>query len=232
VSGVAARRLAVIVAIVLAGILAVVGTIADPAPEADGAELVEAYVADPGRVEVKSVAYHFSYTLWMAAALGIVALVRIRGSWLANAAGVLAILGISTMPGFLIGDFVDVAFGRELGAAETARIGDEVQEWWGFLVMAVPGLIGMVLALPGALLAAWRAGLVAWWAPAASIAGVGAFVGFGAQLPGNAIMTAAFGVVAYALWRIPLELWLAPGSAVAPEPAAGTSAGPGTARPS
>jgi hypothetical protein len=218
VSGIAARRWAVIVALVLAGALAVVGTIADPLPEASGAELVEAYAADLGRVQVKSVSYHFSYTLWMAAALGIVALVRLRGSWLANVAGILAILGISTMPGFLIGDFVDATFGAELGAQEAFRIGDGIQELWGFRVMAIPGVLGLLLAMPGATLAAWRAALVPWWAPAASIAGVASFMGFGAQLPGNLLLTAAFAVVAYALLRIPLEYWSRPGAIIPVEP--------------
>lgn len=217
--GIVARRWAVILALALAGVLAVVGTIADPAPEASGAELVEAYAADLGRVQVKSVAYHFSYTLWLAAALGVVALVRLRGSWLANVAGLLAILGISTIPGFLIGDFVDALFGAELGAEETQRIGSGIEELWGFAVMAIPGFAGLLLALPAALLAAWRAALLPWWGPAASIVGIVAFMGFGAQLPGNLILAAAFAVVAYALWRIPPAYWRAPGAIAPPEPA-------------
>jgi hypothetical protein len=218
VSGIVARRWAVIAAPALAGILAVVGTIADPAPAAEGRELIEAYADDLGRVQVKSVAYHFSYTLWPAAALGIVALVRRRGSWLANVAGVLAILGISTMPGFLIGDFVDATFGREVGVDVVSRVGEEIQTLWGFRVMAIPGILGLLLAMPAATLAAWRAALVPWWTPAAAVAGVAAFMGFGAQLPGNLVLTAAFGAVAYALWRIPLEYWRTPGAILPPDP--------------
>src|ERR687891_2846285 len=97
-SALAARRWALIVAPVAAGTLTIVGVIADPAPGAEGRELVEAYASDPDALNFKSLGYHFAYTIWLAAALGIVGLVRPRGSWLANVAGLLAILGISSIP--------------------------------------------------------------------------------------------------------------------------------------
>jgi hypothetical protein len=98
------------------------GVIADPDPEARGRALVEAYAADPNALNFKAVGYHFAYTLWLAAALGLAALVRRRGAWLANVAGVLAILGISTIPGFLIIDFLNSAMGRIVGVAEAVRV--------------------------------------------------------------------------------------------------------------
>src|SRR5918996_6400255 len=102
----AARRWALIVAPVAAGTLTVVGGIAEPAPGAEGRELVEAYASDPDALNFKSLGY-FAYTIWLAAALGIVGLVRRRGSWLVNVAGVLAIPGLSSLPRLLVSGFID-----------------------------------------------------------------------------------------------------------------------------
>src|SRR3712207_6424110 len=93
-----ARRWATILAPVTAGVLTIVGAYADPVPAAEGRELVEAYAANPDALHLKVLGYHFAYTLWLAAPLGLVGLIRQRGAWLANVAGVLALLGISTIP--------------------------------------------------------------------------------------------------------------------------------------
>jgi hypothetical protein len=206
-SALAARRWALIVAPVVAGALTIVGTVADPAPDATGEELVAAYADDPDSLQFKSLGYHFAYTLWLAAALGLVGLVRRRGSWLANVAGLLAILGISTIPGFLVGDFVDSAMGRLVGIEEAVLVGEDVEGQWGFAVMQISGLVGFLLALPLAAVAAWRAKLTAWWAPVAVVAGLVAFIAFGATLPGNVLLTLAFAVFAVALSRIDHSAW-------------------------
>ena len=211
-SAVAARRWALIIAPVVAGTLTIVGVIADPAPGAEGRELVEAHAADPDALNFKSLGYHFAYTIWLAAALGIVGLVRRRGAWLANVAGVLAILGISSIPGFLVSDFIDSAMGRLVGINETVRVGEAVEEQWGLAVMAVPGFAGLVLALPLAAIAAWRAAQLPWWGPLPVIAGMATFIGFDATLPGNVLLTVAFAIFAAALTRIDPDVWQSPGT--------------------
>lgn len=201
-SALAIRRWALIVGPPVAGLLVVVGVIADPSPEARGRELVEAYAADPDALNFKVVAYHFAYTLWLAAALGLAALVRGSGSWFATIAGALAILGISTIPGFLITDFLNSAMGRIVGVDAAVRVEDAAQEQWGLTLMAAPGAVGLLLALPLAALAAWRARLLPWWGPAVVIGGKVAFVGFGVTLPGNILLAVAFAVFAVALARM------------------------------
>jgi hypothetical protein len=203
-----------VVAPVLAGGLAIVGAIADPAPAAQGRELVEAYAANPDALNFKSVGYHFAYTLWLAAALGLVGIVRRRGSWIANIAGALAIVGISTIPGFLLTDFIDSAMGRIVGIDEAVRVGNVVEEQWGLAVMAAPGFAGLLLALPLAAIAAWRAGLMSWWGPSSVIAGKVAFIAFDATLPGNLLLTLAFAIFAVALGRIDTAAWHSSGAVV------------------
>lgn len=198
----AVRKWAIVLAPVTAGVLAVVGTLADPVPQASGEELVRAYAENPDRVQIKSVAYHFSYALWLVTVFPLVGVVRRRGGWLANVAGALAFLGISTIPGFLVADFVDSAMGRIVGPEAAVRVGDLAQQGWGFKVIQVPGLLGFLLALPVAALAAWRAGVLPWWAFVAPTLGIAAFMGFGATLPGNILLTVAFAVFSLALSKV------------------------------
>lgn len=204
----AARRWVVIAAPLLAGLLAIVGSIVDPAAGEDGHELIAAYADDPNRVQVKSVVYHFSYALWLPIVFGLVGLVRQRGGWLANAAAALGILGLTTMPGFLIVDFYDSTIGREIGVEEAVRVGDQIEEMWGLAVIGGTATLGFILSLPIAAAAAWRAGLVRWWAPAAIVAGQAAFFATSATLSGTIAMMAAFAALSTALWRIDLAAWV------------------------
>jgi hypothetical protein len=202
------RRWALVVAPVLAGLLTVVGTIADPDPLANtSAELVEAYAASPGPLQFKVLGYHFAYTLWAASALGLVALVRRRGAWLANVAGVLAFLAISSIPGFLIGDFFDSAMGQHLGVEAGVTIGQTVSQQWGFVVMQVTGLAGLVLGLPLATAAAARARVLPWWPTAAVVAGTAAFLGFAVTLPGNVLFTLGLASLSFAIARSDRHRW-------------------------
>lgn len=204
-NAIAVRRWAIAIAPALAGILTVVGTIADPLPPGQGAELVEAYAENPGPLNIKSLSYHFAYALWLAVVFPLVGLVRGRGSWLANIAGLLAFLGISTIPGFLVTDFIDSAMGQTVGADAAVRVAEVAQGFWAFPVMAGPGLAGLMLALPLATIAAWRAGVLVWWGAAAAVAGIAAFAVFGAMLLGNSILAVAFLVLSIALARLKYE---------------------------
>jgi hypothetical protein len=173
-----------------------------PRARSGGTRARRGNASDPDALNFKSLGYHFAYTIWLAAALGVVGLVRRRGSWLANVAGVLAILGISSIPGFLVSDFIDSAMGRLVGIDETVRVGEAVEEQWGLAVMAVPGFAGLVLALPLAAIAAWRAAQLPWWGAVSVIAGMAMFIGFDATLAGNVLLTVALAVFAAALTKI------------------------------
>ncbi|MDP9429600.1 MAG: hypothetical protein M3Q47_12285 [Actinomycetota bacterium] len=207
-SALAARRWILILAPALAGVCAVVAAAADPGVDQDGAAMYAAYAADPDSVQVKSLAYHLSYALMGAAALMLVGLVRRRGGWLANVGGVLAWLGISTIPGFLLADFYDSAIGQVFGAEGTVQVNGQMEGMWALMLMAATGGLGLLLGLPVAALAAWRGGLVPWWAPAAVVAGLGGgFMAIGANVAGAAVMTAGFAVLSVALARADRSAW-------------------------
>ena len=196
------RRAALVAAPVIAGLLAIGGAIADPGVDLDGAAMYERYADNPDPLQWKSVLYHFSYALWGLAALMLAGAVRRRGSWIANLAGILAFLAISSMPGFLIVDFYDSAIGQVVGVEGTVEVNDRMAGMWGLAVMGGSGTIGFLLCLPVAALAAWRAGLIAWWDAAAPIAGIvlGLMV-IGANVPGWVVTTLGFAVLSVGLAR-------------------------------
>lgn len=88
---------------------------------------------------------------------------RGRGAWWANVAAFLAFLGMTTLPGFLLTDFYDIAIYGELGGDGWEAVDDRIQELPGATVMFLTGFVGFALTLPVALLAAWRARLLSWW---------------------------------------------------------------------
>jgi hypothetical protein len=197
------RRWVLIIAPTVAGVLAVGGALADPAVDLDGRALYDVYANEPGPVQWKSVLYHFSYALWALAALMLAGVVRRRrGSWAANLAGLLAFLGISSLPGFLIADFYDSAIGQVHGPEGAVAVEQAMEPMWGLAVMGLTGTVGFFLCLPVAALAAWRAGIVPWWAALAPTVGIAAgTLALGANVPGWLVTTAGFVVLSVVLAR-------------------------------
>lgn len=198
------RRAAVIAAPALSALLLVAGFLFDPAIGESGRELARVYAAHPGREQVSALAFHFAFALLAVPAVALIVAVRARGAWLANLAAVLAFLGLTTLPGFLLTDFYDIAIYGQLGAHGWTAVDGRMQELTGATVMAVTGFIGFLLALPVALLAAWRARLLSWWPAlvvlAGSIAARAIPGGFGLLVWASALL-----VLCYELWRFPAE---------------------------
>jgi hypothetical protein len=202
-SALAFRRTAAVAAPALAALLIVAGFFLDPAIGESGRELAAEYAANPGREQVSALAFHFAFALLAIPAVVLIVAVRGRGAWLANVAAFLAFLGMTTLPGFLLTDFYDIAIYGELGGDAWDAVDDRIQELPGAAIMFLTGFLGFVLALPCALLAAWRAGMLPWWPAALVLAG-----GVGAQaVPGGfglLIWAATLAVLSYVLWtRLP-----------------------------
>lgn len=196
------RRWVLVAAPVVAGLLAIGGAVADPAMDVDGEAMYEIYAANPDPLQWKSTLYHFSYAVWGLAALMVVSVVRRRGSWLANVAGLLAFLGISTLPGLLFIDFYDSAIGQEFGVEGTLAVERAMESMWGPQVMAGSGIAGFLLCLPVAALAAWRAGILRWWGALAPIAGIAiGMLLVGANVLGWGLLTVGFAVLSVGLAR-------------------------------
>ena len=194
------RRAAVVAAPTTSALLIVAGFFLDPDIGASGRKLAKAYAENPGREQLSALAFHFAFVLLALPAVALIVAVRGRGAWLANLAALFAVLGLTTLPGFLLTDFYDIAIYGELGPQAWDAVNDRIEELPGATIMFLTGLLGFVLALPVAMLAAWRARLMPWW-PALIV-----FLGFVAAqaTPGGfGLLVAAASLVAlsYALWR-------------------------------
>ena len=110
-------------------------------------------------------------------------------------------LGVSTMPGLLLTDWFDSAIGATYGMEGHDKVMDAMEGMWGIPVFILPGMIGLVLGLPLAMAALWRAGLGRWWGFAASVAAFAAFMILGATVVATVVSAAFLSVVAVALHR-------------------------------
>ncbi len=201
-AGVAVRRWVLVAAPVLAGLFAVAGAAADPAVGESGRVLFEQYAANPERLQFKSLSLHYAYALWILPAILLAGYVRDRGVWLANVGGLLGWAGLSTLPGLLMVDFYDSAIGQVAGPSTTEQVTDLMGEtMWGVPALVLPGLVGFALGLPVAALAAWRAGVVRWLAPASVVAALAAFTLSNVTWWGALLTTAFFGVLSVELAR-------------------------------
>lgn len=201
------RRAALALTPVLAAAGCIIGGIADPIPEATGLKLVETYTNNWDAVQWKSTSYHYGYMFFGAAALGLAALVRQgRGVTLALIAGALALFGTATLPGMLVTDFYASAGGQIVGPEKMYEIEQATQTGWGGAAIMIPGMLGFVLCLPLAALAAVRARLVRWYAPVLVLGGI-ASIPLGltvSQEAGFIVMATCFGLLGACIARIPV----------------------------
>lgn len=171
-SSILVRRALLIAAPILAGLLAVVGAVADPAAGVSGPEMWRLYAEHPEPLQWKSFGLHWAFTFMALPAIGAFAFIRHRGAWLANVAGLAGIVGIAMIPGMLIVDFYDSAIGQVAGAETTAEVYARLDGMWAVNAMVLPGNIALLLALPLAAIAYWRAGYLRWWGFAATVLGL------------------------------------------------------------
>jgi hypothetical protein len=202
------RRWAVILAAALSGVIVLISMLFDPAPDADGRELIQAYAANNLAQGVHTNLIHYGFALLAPVAYAMVGLVRARGAWIANLAGVLAVLGLSTLPGLVLVDYFSVAVEHVAGLEAAVNAQDAVEKLPGFVVVTAPAFISSILAVPLGTLALWRARLVAWWLPlVAAVAVLGPSFLPGGAIVSFSLMAVGMLVVGWALWRIPAVAW-------------------------
>jgi hypothetical protein len=132
--------------------------------------------------------------------VALIVAVRGRGAWIANIAAFTGFLGLTTLPGFLLIDFVDIAIYGELGGDAWQRVNDRLEELPGASVMFLTGFLGFALTLPIALLAAWRARMLPWWPAGAMFVGQVAAEAIPDGI-GLIVWAGMLVALSYALWR-------------------------------
>lgn len=201
------RRAAVIGAAGLSGVLVLVSMLVDPAPSADGSEMVAGYAEHLTRSGLHTNLIHYGFALIAPVVFAMVALVRSRGAWLANVAGVLAIVGLTTLPGLVLLDFTSVATLLASDQETLAAMESELEGLGWFVAIIMPAFIAAVLALPIAVSALWRAGLMPGLMPIAAVLTAVAMNVAPTWWLGFTINAVYMLVVAYYLARIPLSTW-------------------------
>ena len=135
-------------------------------------------------------------------AYAMVGLVRRRGAWIANVAGLFAVVGLSTLPGLVLTDYILVGVEHVAGLDAAVAAEAATEHLPGFTALAVPAVLASLLAVPVAVLALWRAGLVPWWLPVVAAATFLAPNVIPGWLIGFSVMAAGMLSVAWALSRI------------------------------
>lgn len=206
-SALAFRRWAVVVAAAASGLLVFVSMLIDPAPNAEGRELIRAYADNATAQGVHTNLIHYGFALFAPVAFAMVGLARGRGAWVANVAAILAVVGLTTLPGLVLADYFSVGVERVAGLDTAFRSQEEVEKLPGFLPLIVPAFFASLIALPLAAFAVWRAGFFAWWVPAVVLAGFVLPNVLPEALLGFAAMAVATLILGWALYRIEPLAW-------------------------
>ena len=181
---------------ILAGILLLVATIADPAAGGTGPEVNRAYTENPGALQWHSLALHWSYAFWGVTAFMAAAYVKGRGSVLANIGAIAGFVGMTTLPGILAVDWYDSSIGQVYGVDAISSLHEHMDKTlWALPFFAAPGIIGLLLCMPVAAAALWRGGVVRWWSFAAALAGTVTFIGSGVTVWGVSLTAVLFTVL-------------------------------------
>lgn len=199
------RRAALAAAPIATAAAVILGGLADPDPSGQGLDLVRTYTDNWDRVQWKSTSYHYGYMFLGATALGLASLVRSgRGVRFALGAGVLALLATATLPGMLLADVYASAGGGVVGPEKMREIEQAAQGGWSGAATIFPGMLGFVLCLPLATIAAVRAGLLRWHVPLVAIAAFVAMMALAGNVAGTVVVAALFAVLGHAIIRIPV----------------------------
>jgi hypothetical protein len=198
----ALRRGFLIASPILAGVLLLIATIADPGAGSTGQEMNEQYTAHPGALQIHSLTLHWSYALWGVTAFLAAAYVKGRGATLANIGAFLGFVGMTTLPGILAIDWVDSAVGQVYGVdAVTSLHGHMDKTFWALPFFAAPGIVGLLFCMPLAAAGLWRAGVVHWWSFAAALVGTATFIASGVTVWGVSVTAVLFTVLGVELAR-------------------------------
>jgi hypothetical protein len=135
----------------------------------------DALAAHPDQATVAAILLHFGYLLLLPAALAMFQLSRHAAPKLANAGGILALIGLGSLPGLLVTDFYDLAMAQALPHEQSARIADSIGAA-PMIALAVTAIAGTVLGLTllGVGARGWvpAAIFLGWFAPLASGTGL------------------------------------------------------------
>jgi hypothetical protein len=206
-------RLVAAFALIVGPLIVLAGMIATPwEDEATTASYHDALAAHPAQAEVAATLLHFGYVLLLPAALGLMHLARRASPKLAHVGGLLAVLGLATLPGLLVTDFYDLALAEALPRDQSVAISDATQEGWAAAVMGMSAVFPMLIGLVLLVVAAWRAGLAQAWMPVGvAVAWLLPFAsgtGLAPAVAGATLLLAILGSIGVRVARMSDQAWV------------------------
>lgn len=198
------RRL-VAVLLLLGALLMTMSVPIDPPPTSEDARgTIEAYAAEPERMDIAATLLHNGFLLF---GLGLLLLGLLaphgRGRTLALVGGIAACIGYTDLSGAVLVDWMDSAAARVTSVETAVQIGEAaplpalVAGW--FVPQVVGSFLGPVLLLAGLA----RAGVARWWLLTVPVAGTAALMavagplGVGLGFGANVVLAA---LLARPLW--------------------------------
>jgi hypothetical protein len=198
-------RMVAAFALIAAPIVTLAGMLATPwEKEATTASYHDALAAHPEQAGIAALLLHFGYLLLLPAALGIMHLARRSTPKLAHIGGVLAVIGLATLPGLLVTDYYDLALAQALPRSQSVAIADDAASHWTAAVLLATTIAPMFFGLVTLLVAAVRAGVAKVWAPIA--VAVGWILPFAS---GTGLVPAAAGAVLIGVALVPIGVKVA-----------------------
>lgn len=200
------RRIATAVFFVLGGVLTLIGMLLTPWESEDTpAAYLTALAAEPTKAQVAPLFLHYGFACFAPAIFGALGILRSRGAGLGFAAAFFAFLGFTTLPGFLIIDWYDLAITQEFGVEGAVAVGERMDGYPLLLPLVIPASLGAALAPVLIAAALARAGVAPWWAAALIALG---WIGGQATPPGLlmssgaiAVMLVGLGALAWGILR-------------------------------
>ncbi|MGY1745601.1 hypothetical protein [Blastococcus sp. SYSU D00695] len=181
-----------------------------PYESATDAEYVQTAVEHTGPVLWAAVVLHYGYLLLLPAALTLVRLARRRLPRTAMVAMVAAGLGVG-LAGVVSVDFSAVAAATELPADVAVRLYETTDGYGQSALITVPAILGLVVGVNLAVVAAWRAGAIPFPPVALGVVGWTVFVFFAADawLPSlsTALVALSLGWCGVIVLRMRDEAW-------------------------
>lgn len=205
------RRQAAAWSLVAGGILVGIAYFVDPDMSADGVDLARAYAEEPERIQVSAVALRLAFALVLVPVFVLAGEVRGRGGGLATLAAALALLGAG-LSGLLVVDLYDLAIYDQHGGEGWQAVSARLEALPGMHLLFLTAYLPHLLALPVAMVAAWRAGIAPGWGIA--LAAAAPLATLAAPAWGLLVMAGLHVVLGVVLWRI----LRAPGPRATPPP--------------
>lgn len=195
----------VAVLLLLGSLLMTVSVPIDPPPTGEEPRgTIEAYAAEPERMDIAATLLHNGFLLFGLGLLllGLIA-PRGRGRTLALVGGIAACIGFADLSGTVLVDWMDSAAARITSVETAVQISEAAPLPWllaGWLVpQTVASFLGPLLLLAGLA----RAGVTSWWLLAVPVVGTGVLLlvpgplGVGLGFGANVVLA---GLLARPLW--------------------------------